>query len=389
MQHSVAVVAPGFESVAEYFEQGVAQDPGLSAQLTVYVGGAPVLDLAAGELKAGEMLRTDALHAVFSVSKGLGSLVVARLVQDGLLDPALPVAEYWPEFAAAGKERVTVDQLLSHQAGLLGPAGGLAMEDILGSRPAAAVLASLAPQWTPGVAFGYHALSFGTLLEELVLRVSGHRAQELYEEWFRAPSGAEAWLGLPAEERPRYVDVPSTGGQEFVDPLGLDGLAVNSTAGFVTPRGERSFELLGVPNHPLVQQAGPVALGGVATAHGLARVYAAAATGLVRADGTRSEPLLRAETLAEVTRDRVYGLDRIGGTLKAFGLGFMRPHPQNDFGSASAFGHDGANGTVSFADPSWGVAFGYLPFSPRPGSNGSLPQRVSVQLRKALMALAG
>jgi CubicO group peptidase (beta-lactamase class C family) len=379
-----SIITPGFEATARLLAEATEQDPNHRAQLAVYVNGAPVLDLA-----VGSGLDADRLHGVFSVSKGLSSLVFAKLVQDGMVDPAAPVATYWPEFAAAGKAAVTVEQLLSHQAGLPGPVGGLSMDDFLESRPAAAVLASLAPQWTPGVAFGYHALTFGTLIEELVLRITGRRVQELYEEWIRVPADADAWLGLPEEQEGRYVPVPSVGGMGFVDPFGLSGLSMNSTAGFLDASGQRSYDLMQVPNLRRVREVGPAAVGGVATARGLARAYASAVTGLRGEDGSLSAPLLSAETIAEVSRDRVFGLDRISGNLKAFGIGFMRPTPDRDFGSASAFGHDGANGTVTFADPTWGVAFAYLPFTPQDGArNGCLVQRLTVAVREALLAQA-
>ena len=234
---TAALIAPGFEAVAEEFTRAVAAEPGFGAQLAVYVHGAPVLRLAGGVTAAGDAVTPDTLHAIFSTSKGLGSLVVARLIQDGLLDPALPVAHYWPEFAAAGKDAVTVNQLLSHQAGLPGVEGGFTMEELLESRPAAARLAASAPRWNPGAAFGYHALTFGTLLEELVLRVSGRRAQELYEEWFRAPAGADAWLGLPGEQRGRYAElVPAGSGGGADGPLSYALSAVGgSVLGWFSP----------------------------------------------------------------------------------------------------------------------------------------------------------
>lgn len=375
------IIAPGFEGVAQLLAQATEQDPNQRAQLAVYVGGAPVLDLA-----VGSGITTGSLHGVFSVSKGLASLVLAKLVQDGEVDPAAPVAQYWPEFGAAGKGAVTVDQLFSHQTGLPGPVGGLDMGSFLDSEPAAAVLAALAPQWTPGAAFGYHALTFGTLIEELVRRVTGRRVQELYEEWIREPAEADAWLGLPEEQEIRYVPVPSVGAPaEFVDPFGLSGLSMNSTAGFLNAAGERSYDLMEVPNLRRVREVGPAAVGGVASARGLARAYAFASTGLADAAGEVSAPLLSAQTQADVARDRVFGFDRISGNMKGFGLGFMRPNPTNDFGSAAAFGHDGANGTVAFADPTWGVAFAYVPFSPQPGGNGTVAQRLSVAVRQVLL----
>lgn len=378
------VIAPGFEPIADLLVEAAAQDPRQRAQLCVIVGGRPVVDLVVGEgLNDGD------LTGVFSVSKGLGSLVIALLIQRGQLDPQATVASIWPEFAAAGKRDVTVEQLLSHRVGLLGAPGGLEMHDFLDSSVAAASLAAQAPLWEPGTAFGYHALTLGVFIEELVRRITGRSAQELYEEEFRAPVGAEAWLGLPEAQEHRYRDVPSVPDDgSFLDPFGLAGLSMNSTAGFLDASGQRSYDLIQVPNTRAVREASPVSVGGVATARGLASVYAAAVTGL-EVDAELRAPVLDAATVAEVARTRSFGQDRISGWMKAFGLGFMRPHPENDFGSAQAIGHDGANGTLAFADPAWGVAFAYLPFVPQPGGNGTVSQRLTVAVRRALMAQLG
>lgn len=379
MQHGL--VAPGFEGVAALLTQAAEKDPYQRAQLSVLVGGTPVLDMA-----VGEGLSTEDLTGIFSVSKGLGSLVIALLVQRGLLDPRATVATLWPEFGAAGKGSVTVEQLLSHQAGMVGVPGGLSMEDFLDPQKAAAILAAAPPAWEPGTAVGYHALTFGVFVEELVRRITGRTAQEIYEEELRAPVAASAWLGLPQEEEHRYVpipnvDIPAT----FIDPLGLQGLALNSTAGFINAEGERSYDLLQVPNLRVVREQAPVAVGGVASAKGLAQVFAAAVTGVQEESASRPA-LLAPETVTEVGRSRVFGVDCTSGSPQSFGLGFIRSHPAFDFGSAQALGHDGANGSLAFADPAWGVSFAYLPFVPQAGGNGSLAQRLTVAVRQALMA---
>lgn len=378
----VAVVAPGFEPVAHLLREAAAADPYQRSQLCVLHRGVTVLDVCAGEGVVPE-----AVTSVFSASKGLGSLVVAWLVQEGLLDPSRPVAAYWPEFAAAGKADITVNQLLSHQAGLLGVPGGLPMEQLLDPRAAAAALAALEPQWTPGIAPGYHAISFGPLAEELVLRACGRSAQELYEELLRAPIDAQAWLGFPEGMEPRFVPAPQVPEPVVEDPFSLEGLALNSLRGFTDEAGQR-VGLLQAVNQRRVRASGSLAVGGVANARGLAAVYAAAVTGIVvPGHNDPRAPLLSEETVRSVARERVYGPDRVSGDLRAFGLGFARPKPGEDFGSAEALGHNGANGTVAFADPAWETAFAYVPFVPQPTGGDSLSQRLTVELRKALVEL--
>ena len=373
------LIHPGFEAVADILASSTEGENPHGAQLCVYAHGRPVVDLAMGGVTQSS------LTGVFSVSKGLGSLVIAKLVQDGVLDVTAPVVSVWPAFAANGKGAVTIEQLLSHQAGLLGRVGGLPMQDFLDSAPAAAALAQLAPLWNPGQAFGYHALSLGVFVEELVRRVTGRSAQELYEEFFRAPINAQAWLGLPQEQEHRYIPVPSLQGEDFVDPFGVAGLSMNSTAGFLDADGNVSYDLMQVPNLLAVRQAGPVSVGGVASARGLATVYAAATTGIAGEHG-HNAPILSDETTANAARYRVFGVDCINAGIKGFGVEFRRPNPTNDLGSARSFGQDGANGTVAFADPSWGVAFAYVPFSPQPGGNGTTAQRLTVAVRQAIMA---
>lgn len=375
------LIAPGFEGVAALLTQAAQNDPQQRAQLSVLVGGEPVLDLA-----VGEGLSTEDMTGIFSISKGLGSLVIALLIQRGQLDPRATVASVWPEFAAAGKESVTIETLLSHQAGLLGVAGGLEMEDFLDSERAATVLAGLAPAWDPGTSVGYHALTFGVFVEELVRRITGRTAQEIYEQELRAPAGASAWLGLPQEQEHRFRPIPDVPMPPvFIDPFGMQGLSVNSTAGFMDEQGQRSYKLLQVPNLRAVRELAPLSVGGVASARGLAQVFAGAVTGL-SVDGAVREPLLREQTVAEVGRGRVFGVDRASGSTQSFGVGFMLSHPDFDYGSARAIGHDGANGSLAFADPAWGVSFAYLPFVPQPGGNGTLAHSLTIALRQALMA---
>lgn len=375
------LIAPGFEGVAALLTQAAEQDPHQRAQLSVMVGGVPVVDLA-----VGEGLTTEDLTGIFSISKGLGSLVIALLVQRGQLDPRATVASLWPEFAAAGKETVTVEQLLSHQAGLLGVHGGLAIEDYLDSRRAAAVLAGMAPAWEPGTAVAYHAMTLGVFVEELVRRITGRTAQAIFEEELRAPVAASAWLGLPQEQEHRYRPIPEVPmPPAFIDPFGLQGLSLNSTAGFIDEQGQRTYNLLQVPNLRAVREQAPLSVGGVASARGLAQVFAGAVTGL-EVDGAVREPVLSAQTVAEVGRGRVFGVDCASGSTQSFGLGFIRSNPAFDFGSAQAVGHDGANGSLAFADPAWGVSFAYLPFVPQPGGNGTLAQALTVAVRQALMS---
>lgn len=364
---SVGTAAPEFRAVRELFDSFLAQDPEYSAQLAVYRAGAKVLDLA-----GGPGLGPDDITGTYSCSKGAAGLVMALLVQDGLLDLDATVASYWPEFGEHGKDRLTVRQALSHQAGLPGIAGGFALEDFPTPK-AARALAAAVPLWRPGGTFGYHALTIGILMEELCRRVAGISLQDLYAERVRRLFGIDFFLGLPAEEEPRYREVLYTEdpAAAWLDPLGYAGL--NSNAPVST--------IMELPNHRVIRAGGMSSAGGVGSAEGLARLYAAATTGVEGRPG-----FLATRTVGLMAEEQVWGLDRSSGQDNAFAVVFMKPQPGRDFGSHLAFGHEGANAALGFADPSYGIGFGYVPRRSEEGRTNGRAQRLSAAVRQACAA---
>jgi len=361
--------ADAFAPVRVLFDSMLDADPGYSAQLAVYRQGARVLDLVGGPDSAA-----DSMTGVFSVSKGVAALAFSLLVQDGLIDPDATVATYWPDFAQQGKGGVTVRQLLSHQAGLVGVQGGFAMEDYNDLEAVAARLAGMGSMWRPGSGtFGYHALTMGVFLEKLCLCVTGRRLQEVYEERIRAPYAADMYLGFPEALEPRfrpvrYSDEPFVG---FMDPGSIAGVSGNVQAG----------NLLELPNVRSVRAAGSCSGAGVGSADGLARVYAGAITGI---DGLPA--YLAPETVAIMGQEQIWGLDRVFCDTGAFAVTFMKAHPRMDFGSAQAFGHDGANGSLGFADPLYGLGFGYVPAWNEEGGTAGRAMQLSAAVRKVVLA---
>ena len=327
-EHVRGFTAEGFTNVRTLFDSMLAADPCYSAQLAVYHDGRKVLDLYGGPGMSG-----DSVTGVFSCSKGVAALAFALLVQDGLVDLDAPVTKYWPEFGQHGKDVLAVRQLLSHQAGLVGVADGFGMEEYSDVPAVAARLASAVPFWLPGTAFGYHALTMGVFLEELCRRVTGRRLQELYEERIRAPFEVDMFLGLPAGQEHRYRDVlfDEDPAQPFVDPAGILGMSANVRAG----------NLLALPNVRSVRAAGSTSGAGVGSAVGLARLYAAASTGV-----GGGAPFLDAQTIAAMSQEQVWGMDRVFSQESAFAVVFMKSHARMDFGSQRAFGHDGANAAL-------------------------------------------
>lgn len=362
--------APNFSPVRDLFDSMLDAEPRYSAQLAVYVAGEKVLDLVGGPESAA-----DSLTGVFSCSKGVAALAFSLLVQDGLVDLDATVATYWPEFAQNGKAGVTVRQLLSHQGGLVGAQGGFAMEEYNDLPAVADRLAAMAPMWRPGSGtFGYHALTMGVFLEELCRRVTGERLQDVYNRRIRVPLAADMFLGLPESEEPRFRPVlfDQEPAPAFFDPHSMAGVSGNVQAG----------NLLELPNIRSVRAAGSASGAGVGSADGLARVYAGATTGV---DGVPA--YLTPETIALMSQEQVWGLDRVFCDTGAFAITFMKAHPRMDFGSAQAFGHDGANAALGYADPLYKIGFGYVPARNEEGGTAGRAMVLSAAVRKVVLGL--
>jgi CubicO group peptidase (beta-lactamase class C family) len=369
MQNSHGLAAPGFEAVTDLFEAFLAADSRYSAQVAAYRHGVKVVDL-----HGGPDITADSITGAYSVSKGAAALVIALLVQEGMLDLDRTVAHYWPEFAVHGKDRLLVRDALSHQAGLIGVEGGFALDEFT-TPQAAARLAAARPLWRPGSCFGYHALTIGIVMEELCRRVTGTTLQSLFDRRIRTEYGVDFFLGLPAELEYRYRDVlyDPDPGQPWLDPLSLAGLNGNAAVSAI----------MELPNMQGVRAAGMSAAGGVGTAQGLARLYAAATTGV---DGRG--PFLTPETADVMSQEQVWGLDRSSGLDNAFAVVFMKPHPSRSFGSHRAFGHEGANAALGFADPAYGLSFGYIPQRAEEGRTPGRAHRLAAEVRRAAAALS-
>ncbi|MFF9210311.1 MULTISPECIES: serine hydrolase domain-containing protein [unclassified Streptomyces] len=344
-------VADGFEAVREEFASFVATErPDYEGQLCAYVHGRRVVDLWTG----GE---SDSLYGVFSSTKGAAHLVAALLVQDGTLELDRKVTYYWPEFGAEGKGGVTLRDLLAHRAGVIGIDAGFSAEELADDRVIAERLADQKPYWRPGTAFGYHAVVIGALVGEVVRRATGHTLQEVYEERVRAPYGLDFYLGLPEAEERRFRSVqpmvPTPEQQAELDarqtgPHTLASIAFNTHV--PDPGGLEDHA-----NSRLVRAKGPASAGGVASARGLATMYAAAISEL-----DDRPPLLKPDTIAEVGQIHSVGYDLVARTHKAFGLGFQATADvAYPFLGAGTFGHSGAGGSQAFADARSGLAYGY------------------------------
>ncbi|MFJ6653402.1 serine hydrolase domain-containing protein [Microbacterium sp. NPDC091313] len=331
------------EAAADRLDAALAADPGLSFQAAAFHRGERVLDVW-----GGPHLHEDSVIVPYSVSKNTIGLTVGLLVERGLIDLDAPVAQYWPEFAAAGKAAVTVRQLLSHQAGLPQATPAVEFVDLLDQPAAAARLAASRPFWQPGSAFGYHATTIGNLGSELVQRITGRTMQQFYEEEIRAPHGIDFYLGLPADQESRRADVlpmiPPAGdsGERRITAIGALVFAA-SNRGVDMANDRRSWGF----GHPATSATG--------SARGIARLMAAAVTGV---DG--SAPFLSADTVAIIGQQQVRGFDEVLGQHdRAHAIVFQKPSAAMPFGGPRAFGHDGAAGAFACVDPDSGIAFAW------------------------------
>ncbi|GID92250.1 serine hydrolase domain-containing protein [Amorphoplanes digitatis] len=330
-------VAPGYEKVREVFAAEAARPGDVAAQLAVYRHGRPVVDLYTHD--------GDALTAVFAVTMGAAHLVLALLVQDGLVGVARSVRHYWPQFTSD----VTVRELLQHRAGLIGVDGGFGPREVADDRIIAERLAKQRPYWTRGAGYGYHVLVIGALAGEIVRRVTGRSLQQTYEQRVRAPYGVDLYLGLPECLEPRYRPIrPAVVREPPPDPASLAGIALNRHA-------DPPTDLVAFANSRTVRRLGQASAGGVASARGVARLYAAALSGV---DGIA--PLLHPRTITEFGTAGGPARDLLtGATGNRFGLGFEALTTIYPFLGPAALGHSGAAGSLGFADPRSGVAYGY------------------------------
>ena len=367
-------VAPGFEGVLDAFARNFSEHGEAGAAFALVVDGRTVVDLWGGvaDVNAGTPYGPDTLQLVFSTTKGATAVCANLLAQRGELDVDAPVTEYWPEFAAAGKGDIPVRWLLCHKAGLPYVEGELTLADVLGWEAPVEGLAAMEPVWEPGTAHGYHAVTYGWLVGELVRRVSGRSLGTFFAEEVAGPLGLEFWIGLPDEQQARVAPLTNRGlragdGTPLSDDDGLGGLVTQLEAllgpGSLLAKalgGATSMPLAvdGAFNLPEVRAAELPAANGVTNARSVARMYAAAIGPVEGAGGVA--PLLTPDQVAAAATTQTEGNDRVLFFETTFGLGFMTASPFSPYGSPRAFGHAGAGGSVGFADPEHGVGFGYV-----------------------------
>lgn len=349
-----------FARVREEFERNFAERGEVGASVCVMVDGEPVVDLW-----GGEGWERDTVSVVFSTTKGVTALCAHVLASRGQLDLAAPVATYWPEFAQAGKEHITVGMLLSHRAGLpvvSKPLGEGAFYDWDGMVEA---LAAERPLWEPGSRHGYHGFTFGWLVGEVVRRVAKQSLGEVVRTEIAEPLGLDLWLGLPEEIEPRVAPMGPAAPQPGDEPSRLSVVAATEPESLQAKLMiNTGGYLLGAFNSREAHAAEIGAVGAITNARALAGMYAPLACG----GALHGVRLVDGAALARMSTTVSAGQDAVGLANTRYTYGFApsidnrrEPPGMRDsmILSADAFGHPGLGGGVGFASPANRMSFGY------------------------------
>lgn len=339
--------SPGFERLQDAFCRNFEDHAEIGAAIALVVDGKLVVDLWGGHRDAERERpwQSDTLVNVWSTTKGITAACFAIAVDRGLCRYEDEVARYWPDFAQAGKQHVTIGQLLSHQAGLSAFARPYAIEDLYDSEVAARELAAQEPLWEPGSAAGYHAISVGFLATALFRQIEGRSIRDFVEDELAT---FDVHIGLPPPAAGRVADLaPCVGMSSQESPPDLTAIQAQTLGNPVLDPQ--------VANGDAWRKAEIPSANGHAHARGLAQLY-----GSLISDVYGPGPLITAKTLAAATALRATGEDLVLSLEARWAAGFLR----NSLGlygpGESAFGHSGWGGSFAFADPEHGLAFAYV-----------------------------
>jgi CubicO group peptidase (beta-lactamase class C family) len=340
---------PRFAAVKDAFAANFAEGLELGARFTAVQGGEVVVDLWAGHADRARQRAFDerTLTPIFSTTKAIAAVLMARAVDQGRLAYDQPVADLWSEFAAAGKAAITIEQVLSHQAGLSGFPDQMDPTLWFDWDAICAKLAAMAPLWPPGTASGYHPITFGYVAGELFRRAEGRTMGAALRDDLAAPFGLDLWIGLPDSEFDRVADLQRPGA---LPEFGERNAATR--AAFLTPwsspagRSQADWRRMELPS-----------ANGHATAEALAKLMGALANdGWL--DGTE---LLPPAVVAEMARERIRGQDLVLPFVMSWGAGVMRNETEKPWGPAlQSFGHSGWGGSCAVADPETRLGMAYV-----------------------------
>ena len=354
-------VVKGFEPVLEAFTNNFVNHGDVGAAFSLYHHGERVVDLWGGvtDAESGNNWAEDNIVMVFSSTKGATAACAHLLVERGELDLNAPVSQYWPEFAAAGKEDIPVRWLLSHRVGLPIFDTVVTPEQFLDWDFIVEMLAAQTPAWEPGTTHGYHAGTYGWLVGEIIKRISGKSVGTFFAEEVADPFELDFWIGLPEGEEHRVVPMVSVDLQD--EEMDEQAQTDQRRALLEAARDEDSYLARPQTTEPLdpnsrAFRAAEIPAGnGITDARSLARMYAS-----MIGDGVDGKRLLKPETVAYAITEQSNGRDEVLQIPTRFALGFSLNAGSSLLGNEGAFGHSGAGGSLGFADPEAGIAFGYV-----------------------------
>ena len=354
--------APRFAAVREAFAANFAAGQEVGASFAATVDGELVVDLWGGHADAARTRPwvRDTIVNVFSTTKAPTALCAHMLVDRGALDLDAPVARYWPEFAAHGKAGITTRHLLSHTAGLAAIRTPLPTEALYDWDRMVAALAAEEPWWEPGSSSGYHALTYGYLVGEVVRRICGQTLGAFFRDEVARPLGLDFHIGLPREQHARVADMVPPSAEEAagaaIDPDSLLGKVMSNPKFAPESANGEAWRLAEIP-----------AANGHGNARSVARTLAVLACG-GRRDGVT---LLRRPTLERAIEEQCHGTDRVLGFPIRWGLGFMLTSDFLPLGpNPHTFGHGGWGGSLAFADLDARVSWAYVMNKMSPGTTG-------------------
>ncbi len=350
---------PKFNRVKDAFAENFEKRGEVGAAAAIMLDGKSVVDIWAGhaDKEKTRPWARDTLVNVYSTTKGVTAICAHRLADKGLLDIDAPVAKYWPEFAQAGKDKLPVRYLLSHKAGLAAVRKTLDEDALFKWDKMTTALAEQEPWWEPGTKHGYHALTFGYLVGEVIRRISGKTPGTYLRDELAGPLGLDLHIGLDAKNDARTGDMipmppPAPGEPNLFAEIMKDTESVTFKAFMNPPGGMRP----GLVNTREWRAAEIPAANGHTTARSLAKLYGAVARG-GELDGVR---VMSKEQVAQCSIEQSNGPDALLILNTRFSLGFMMSQPGASIGpNAKSFGHPGAGGSLGYADPEAKIGFGY------------------------------
>ncbi len=350
-----------FAAVKRAFIANFEQGREVGASVSLWVEGKNVVDLWAGMVdRKGTPWQEHTICTIYSVTKSLLAICAQRLVDQGLLNLDAPVVEYWPEFGAAGKEKIPVRWLLTHKSGLAAVRNPLPFKALFDFDTMAKALAEQKPWWTPGTRHGYHLLTFGWLMGEVIRRITGKSVGRYFHDEIAGPLGLDIHIGIPKTELSRCVPSFSKGIPELhtdilkfiwamvVRPYGVTLRSVINPVSIITERNSAAWRLSEIPG-----------ANGQANARSLAHLYGVLANGGVE----NGIEVLTPQAIERCGIEESNGLDELLRINTRFGPGFILPQARDKelfSRNIGAFGHTGAGGAFAFADPSEKLGFSYV-----------------------------